>query len=533
MYRILLADDEPLVLAGVKNMLDWQAEDCELIGTARNGKQAMEAIEKLNPDIVIADIKMPVLGGIELLKYGSEAFPDVVFIMLTNYQDFELARHSLRFHAVDYLVKAQLDTDILTESLKKAKEESDKRRNNSDSRLNYESKTLSENQFLAGVLKLLIAMPHINQDAERALFNAGVLDGFIFILVQFICPEHLSERNDDAKGFDELFKWQRVVIDELAGNCFSKSVSIGLNTKTQQVVILIWGSESEKLAEQLHNFNKKLTAVSADITGLIPCLAVSDLLSGKDSLPAVRKQLFMMRDYFYLTGARLIRFSEIPAIQYKTLGLNGIEVSLKKELSLKNAAKCAMILENIISRIREVPHEKSHALWLLSELYTTVCNVLSEDALAKEGIFADANIGYSEIESIATRDDAITFLTAISNELVAILQPLDSRHSETIERVKQYIFDHIDKKITLHEAASHVFLSAGYLSSIFKKNCGESFIDFVNRHKIEKACELLRQEHQPIGYISDILSFENTYYFAKIFKRYTGMTPRDYRKMHH
>ena len=103
MYQVLLVDDEPLILSGIKFMLDWNKNNCQIAGTARNGQQAMEKIRTLHPDIVICDIAMPGMTGTELLQQAAKEFPHVVFIMLTNHPDFQLAQHSLRYRAVEWV----------------------------------------------------------------------------------------------------------------------------------------------------------------------------------------------------------------------------------------------------------------------------------------------------------------------------------------------------------------------------------------------------------------------------------------------
>ena len=123
MYQVLLVDDEPLILSGIKFMLDWNKNNCQIAGTARNGQQAMEKIRTLHPDIVICDIAMPGMTGTELLQQAAKEFPHVVFIMLTNHPDFQLAQHSLRYRAVDYLLKSDLEPEALEHSLAAAQAE--------------------------------------------------------------------------------------------------------------------------------------------------------------------------------------------------------------------------------------------------------------------------------------------------------------------------------------------------------------------------------------------------------------------------
>ena len=121
MHRLLIVDDEPLVQIGLKSMIARDFPDIEVVGSASNGQEALDLIEQLRPDIVIADIKMPIMSGLELLQESVRQFgPVPVFIMLTSYEEFDLVRQALASQAVEYLVKIELNTKILRSALDKA-----------------------------------------------------------------------------------------------------------------------------------------------------------------------------------------------------------------------------------------------------------------------------------------------------------------------------------------------------------------------------------------------------------------------------
>ena len=119
MYKLLIVDDEPLVQVGIKSMLNWNELNIEVAGTAVNGQIALKMIEELNPDIVITDIKMPVMGGLELVRacretYGGER---PWFIILTSYEDFHMVKEAITCQVMDYLVKLELTPDSLREAI--------------------------------------------------------------------------------------------------------------------------------------------------------------------------------------------------------------------------------------------------------------------------------------------------------------------------------------------------------------------------------------------------------------------------------
>ena len=110
MYRLLIVDDEPLVQVGIKSMLDWNSYDIEVAGTAPNGQAALKLIAEKHPDIVITDIKMPVMDGLSLIRECRDLYGDDLpeFIILTSYEDFKLAKEALQYHVNDYLIKVEL-----------------------------------------------------------------------------------------------------------------------------------------------------------------------------------------------------------------------------------------------------------------------------------------------------------------------------------------------------------------------------------------------------------------------------------------
>lgn len=177
MHRILIVDDEPIILSGIKSLLNWETLGVEIAGTARNGQEALSFIEAHHPDIVIADIKMPIMDGISLLKESNERFPDVVFIMLSSLEEFRLAKEAISYRAVDYLLKIELDEKQLTEAVIKAKNESDKRSilYQKDNELEYgEGKA---ERYISNLLKFR----DVISDRRRALSNAGFTESFAFI----------------------------------------------------------------------------------------------------------------------------------------------------------------------------------------------------------------------------------------------------------------------------------------------------------------------------------------------------------------
>ena len=525
MYQVLLVDDEPLILAGIKFMIDWQKNDCQIAGTAGNGQQALEALRTLQPDIVICDIAMPVLSGIELLQRAAEETPETVFIMLTNHQDFQLARNSLRYRSVDYLLKSDLDEATLEASLARAKAERDSRRRLAqasavENYLESNRQSLLENAFLS----VILTPPGAScASAAEVLQGNGVLNGYAaaYIPIRFDGIAGYAGFADNERA--RLFNWQRELCEKLAGNLFPAFVLLTPDAPAQSeaLFLLCWDLPQDGWEGRLRTYADKLTAASATITQARPCVLGTRRFASGGELDECRAEVFALRDHYYLTGSETKMFySELPAVEWGRLSLAGIADRLDAEVRSKNASACAVLLDRAIDRVRTVPHQKSQALWLCGEIRSALAARLGEEF----------GRSWPPIERLATREQVLQWLQTAKNELGEQLAQSGHSRSPLVEKACRYVQDNVDKHIMLQDVADYVCISPGYLSALFKKEYNQNFVDYINEVKTRRAQELIREGRYRIYEISYMLGFENAYYFTRVFKRYTGMTPSEYQK---
>lgn len=525
MYQVLLVDDEPLILSGIKFMIDWSKNGCTVVDTARNGQQALEKIKTLNPDIVICDIAMPVLSGTEVLQQAAESYPNTVFIMLTNHPDFHLAQHSLRYRAVDYLLKSDLDTATLEQSLTHAKTECNSRRKIArvdlvDDYLESNRKNLLETAFLTAVQ----AQPGAGAPSAAVLAENGVLNHYAvaYLFLQF-------EKVPDYKDFDadaraRLFNWVREVCEKTAANIFPAFTLLSPDPAAESTTcfLLCWDLPQGEWEQRLQRYAEKAISACATITQVSLRVMATDAFDGEPALETCREQMFALRDHYYLADSEALFYNELPDIEWGRLALTGLGDRLAAELRAKNATACGLLLDKAIERVRTIPHQQSQALWLCGEVY----GVLSQQGIAGVG-------SRQAIERLTTRTQVLHWLEKVKNELVDSLgQNAPAGRSMLIEKARQYVQDNVEKRIMLQDAADHICISPGYLSALFKKQYNQNFVDYINEVKTKRACELICEGRYRIYEISYMLGFENAYYFTRVFKRHTGLTPTEYQKRH-
>ena len=187
------------------------------------------------------------------------------------------------------------------------------------------------------------------------------------------------------------------------------------------------------------------------------------------------------------------------------------------------------LMDNVIARIQNTTHQKSQAVWLLNEL-----NREASTALAKFGIMETSNYervsSIAVIDNISTRKQVVSWLEMLRNTLDDVIGNGDMPGNPLAQKARKYVVDHLEDCISLQETAECVGVSAGYLSTIFKREYNQSFVDYVNETKMEYACRLLEEGELMVMEIAYRLGYENAYYFSKVFRKYIGMSPTDYQR---
>ena len=413
MYRVLLADDEPIILSGLQSMLDWERLGCTVCGTARDGQQALELLPVRRPAIVICDIKMPRLTGLELLEACAQRYPEVVFIMLTNHQDFHMAQQSLRGRAVDYLLKIDLDEEKLAHSLRLAIDECEKRRRLCASPLPRHSGAPAE---AAAHHAAVLLSPEGGCEAERAI---AALEGLgagsrcaaaLLVMDPSAIPNIGSFTREERQ---RLFSFHRNLALDVAQKVFQGGPGFTLlppEPGSGTAVFFLWGLEDAKLIAQ---FQARLAAAFRDISQMRLSVLATGVLSGH-GLIDLRVQAELLRREYALSPRPFLCWSQ----------------SMGK--------------------------------------------------------------------------------------------------TDYVAAAKRYVDSHILERVLVQDVAAAVGITPNYLSSLFKRQLGQNFMDYVNATKVKYACTLLQGGKHMVYEVSHMLGYDNAYYCAKVFKRYMKMTPTEY-----
>lgn len=530
MINLLIVEDEPLIQIGLRSMLNWAEYGISICGTAKDGIQGLEMIEKYNPSIVITDIKMPRMDGIELMKLSRERFGRLpVFIVLTSYEDFHLLRESMKYGVVEYLVKIELNQESLIEVVKKgllAIAELEGMGNTSTTET-FQNHAYYDKFFIRLLLNLFE-----NEKQEELQANELNLQfqSYSYVVTHSEIVEYspMWETSDKA-GLLKLYSSTVQMIRE-ALNKFLPCYVASLDTKRFSVIFCLDEAQTKDYKELIMDIMEKTH------------LAVHNYFNVSILTGIGRPRYHTLHISEGYQDARQIFSSvtrEQPILFYEDTdnaftSRNIFNLSLFREDIIKAFEEFDTDnLCNIFAQIEELfLHQQNRYLQCVdaaSNILYLAISLLPEGEENVYNIFQGEADGYRSLYKLNTVPQVLNWLNTLRDGLCLVLtEQRKNYRNHIVANVKKYIDSHVDEKLTLNDVSAVFGLSPNYLSQLFKKYNDLGFTDYITHKKIAKAKLLMSENNIKLYEIADRLGFENSFYFSKVFKKVEGCSPREY-----
>ncbi len=524
MFKILLVDDEDLIRGAIATIINWESIGVTEILQAEDGETGLEMARRHRPDIVLTDIRMPFMDGLEMAKYIVAELPYTKVIILTGHDEFEYAVSSIKLGITDYIVKP-ISAENLMAIMSRA-----------IAKLHEERKTKMAQQKIRNQLRQ--SLPLLKEKLLNQLLSSKIDTETFFQKMEYT-------------ELDLNFKTYTVCIVEAA---FRQMQTM----EDDEMVHLLLKNSLEAAFRQygiiFSNYSNQHIVLLRD-------LPVDDY----ELRSSFQQKFYDHHDQFRLMqectintafGATVDRLERIPesyetarhALSYKTaLG----DDMLFDFLELGYKSNDFVFPSDLIQEVVKAAYLNIDYQASLSELlqYLANCKNLSAEHLQvlsfeiitqinKALLQTDYNInldGYQTIYKACGIGKLAEFEKCIREYLDAIykyfMENKQTRKQLLIQNVKQYIEKcYSDPNLNLNTAASHVFINPSYLSALFKKEAGISFVDFITQVRIEKAKLFLAQEDIKSYEAAQKAGYEDPHYFSVCFKKQTGMSPSEYRK---
>lgn len=526
MYRLLIVDDEKQVREGLKLLLPWVEYGIEICGEAQNGKEALKMIKELSPQIILMDIQMPVMNGIELAKKIHENYSNCKFIVLSGYDDFALVRQAMKLGAVDYLLKPcgkEEIIQILEEVIDSFEDEIDSRIHSDEQML------LLKNNVLSRLLSGAISFREIRDKLD--LLEINLKKGpFVAVSVEI-----LGDKSDIDEYCQVMFEAFRLFEKKLG---YGNKAVVFTNSKGNICIIVQdyqgWRKEIclKETLEKCVNEIKKYLQVNC-------CVAVGSSVTSCRKLYESYQNAQNTILYRTVFGTESILFyDEIQEYFADSVKYDGVDSEQFKEIIRENdIGKLNAYIDDIMMFSLKIDPEKE--IYILKnialELIILAYQCLDEKMyINRNDVYESKNHLMSEIMFCLEVEDVIEKLHR------GLKQIIDQNTKFQKENYSKVIFDSIqyiekyyrNPDLSLQYLADEFHVNAAYLGRVFKKETGSSFADFLNNFRIKKAENLLLSTNYKGIELAESVGFSSYNYFYIVFKKITGKKPMDIRKDH-
>ena len=531
MIKVFLCEDEFVVREGIKNNIDWAGNGYEFTGEASDGELALPLIRKLEPDIIITDIKMPFMDGLELSRIIKKELPFSEIVILSGYEEFDYAKQAISIGVAQYLTKPISGDDLLREldSLRekiiKSKEERALKDQFKKEMEENERRERSElfNYLVSGncpVTDLLDKAGKLGMDLSAMWYN---------IILLFMKSEH-HEIEEYSKS--------SVTIDELINDTVGEMGCISFDRDLEGKAILITDDSEEKLIERQAALIKRFEEIFRDYSHVRyfggigrPVNRLSRLnCSFEDAGCALANRFFVSESAFYTAGndIRQEHASDVK-LDMSTIDAKRIDKSnVQKFLKLGNKDEIPFYVSEFVKSVgEEAFNSYIFRQYIAMDVFFAVSSFIEELGRKKQS----DPIKEVTKEVLESADAVSEYITGIIGDAIRQRDSVaTNRYTEIVDGAIKYIEENFDdEELSLNQLASHVNVSPNHLSTIFSQQTGQTFIKYLTEYRMNKAKEMLRCTSMRSSEISEAVGYKDPHYFSYMFKKTVGTTPTNYR----
>lgn len=522
MYSVFLVDDEPIVLEGIRTKIDWENSVFSFAGEATDGEIALSMIQEIKPDILITDIKMPFMDGLELSAAIKKIQPWIKIIILSGHDEFDYAKKAISIGIEDYLLKPFTSEDVI-QSLNKAALQIDKERTQlSDiSKMKEELKSsnkLLQKEFLLNLVHGSIDMTNIMKKCQELGLN--LISRYYKILISKIQTE-----SDNKKPAEEA-------CSRLNSYSSSWDQTISFFHHSNNLVCILKSNSTEELEENVFHLAETIEHIATQNSDCTVITAIGKTIEHlsqiTDSYEDAKK---ILNNTPIENQNRIISSDDLKMNDNDFLNINENDPLVDR---LKYASKndISAIIDESMTLVKNNPGQfKVFASYILVDLIFAVSKLI--ESLGGDIKELNPDILQRSFVDNAVKDEK-NFVKKLESILIFALEYRDSkstgRYADIILKAKKYIEqNYSDQNTTLTTVAEFVCLSPNHFSTIFSQECKTTFIEYLTNVRIENAKRLIKTTEMKGYDIAYECGFSDPHYFSYIFKKNTGLTPREYK----
>lgn len=519
-YRAILIDDEPIILQGLQILIDWEAYDFEIVGCASDGIQGLDLIQKLEPDLVISDIQMPNMSGVQMISQTYDQYR-CKYIVLSGYSDFAYAQQCISYGVQEYLLKP-VDENELIQALEKVKSRIalDKSSDDAQTRLNDLNQKLQ-----------VLTTDELLRDISNSYFETD--EDFYHLLSDYSLTlpggSHYLALAFQTTGTDGL-------------SLLRETLSKALDEAGYPYLLFYYANNTYisffSFADEasMHEFHERLFALHGQILsvqGTEVCIGVGKDMSHARCLPLSCQQALHALSFKIIRGTNSINpfDSSLQKAHFIQTVPEALWDTFRQSLLQSNFANISHATRKIFQYMTDVSDMPILGIQINTlNLIMTCIQYLSERPTFPAVSYENTDF-LKQISSFQTANELEKYAQNMIYNLINNNNDTEiAKPTELISRVENYLHENYLEDLSLMHVAQVFYISPIYLSQAFKKQTGQLYLDYVTQVKINAAKKMLLSTDLMVYEISERLHYKDSKYFSKLFEKKTGKKPSEFRR---
>ncbi|RAV23304.1 response regulator [Paenibacillus contaminans] len=535
MNKLFIVEDEDIIRKGLVNNVQWEAWGFQVCGEAVNGKKALEYIEKHDVDVVLTDVRMPVMDGLELSRHVKRLKPEIKIVILTGFSEFEYARQSLENGVFQYILKP-VKRDKLAEVFLRLREVLEHARLTRDLiQQAEESRSLLQEKQLNHWIHGRSVLPRHAE--EPGMEMPPMSEPPVPVAESYVCAvldvDNLGSRD---MGFINRFKqfgyaeMKKLAMDSFRQEGCKDSVLCGFDDYGRLVLLLLSpGSNDDRLPARITSI---LENCSSAWEGASFSAGIGGAVKEAVSVSASYEQASGALSYrFYSGPGSLHRHGDIPLLRTITpqefQKVKQAEKKLSTYISLGEGDLGTICTEMVAEIIEQGAADYGSVRTVLSQTLYSVLGYMAEQG-------HDLDLQMNDERSISELTDLthiIGYVKRRLNEIKTEIERSDRTAGRNLVlRAKKYVAEHYRNDLTLTALANHLFVNASYFSWLFKQETGVTFTTYLTHVRMDTAKNLLKKDEQKVYEVAQFVGYNDYRHFCKMFKKVVGITPKDFKQ---
>lgn len=535
MLKVLIADDEEKICQLILKLIDWELLGLEVFRTVSNGLDAIMAVEEGRPEIVITDIRMPGIDGMELIKRVKEVSPMTEVIIISGYRHFEYAQTAIRYGVRNYLLKP-IRKDELNETLRKIRDHYREK----NEQLNFEERVRLALKNDAGRLRsgfisqLVYNTPDTNKYTTPEDVNSHYHFHFSWGIFQVMGIKFDQIGHDDGNLTFLADKATDLTAQLLESHCFDCELYV----ECTNIYILVNYSQEEqkdvrKAARGLLDGLKQLESI---LKGMKVTLglgkAVGSVNEIRESFEDAR--LMLQQRIVSGTGRVIEDMGRGTAVFTDSEAFLRFQKALERAIEGLNVMEVRSVVYGLRDTVAATPGMSGHEiLHICGEVCRSYLHYMKTKQITVENEKSFLEIFYKNVDDCPDADKVFSHLSGtLCTSFKHAAEAKRAEDNKPIRMAKEYIQENYMRQVTLEDVSALVGFAPGYLSTLFKKETGMPFLEFIQTVRMDAAKKLLTSTDHSMRMVCEEVGYLDVKYFTKCFIKYTGLKPGEYRKIY-